>query len=293
MGDVRSRFVDVGGIRTHYLEAGDGYPVVLLHSGEFGASAELTWERNIAALAEHFRVIAPDWLGFGRTDKLHDFVSGSDRRIRHMAAFLRTLDVRQAFFAGCSMGGTQLVREAARSDCRLPIRAMAIISGGGFVPDNADRRAMLEYDGTEAAMARILRAAFHDPRWAEDREYVRRRVRSSLEPGAWETISAARLKAPNVPARTSFGQEDRTPYEEIPFPTLVVVGAEDKLRLPGYHHALERIPQVETLVVLDAGHLANIERAESVNPALCAFFRAVAAGTWSPPDRCDIEEVGR
>ncbi len=293
MVDVRSRFVDVGGIRTHYLEAGEGYPVVLLHSGEFGASGALTWERNIEPLAEHFRVVAPDWLGFGQTDKLHDFVSGSDRRIRHMAAFLRTLEIDEAFFAGCSMGGSQLVREAARSDCRLPIRAMAVVSGGGFVPDNEHRRAMLEYDGTEQAMVRILRASLHDPRWAEDREYVARRVRSSLQPGAWEAINAARLKAPNVPQRTSFGQEDRTPYERIPYPTLVVVGSEDKLRLPGYHHAMERIPQVETLVVLDAGHLVNIERAEVVNPALCTFFRAIADGTWSPPERSVPEEVGR
>jgi len=40
---VRSRYLDVGGIRTHYLDAGDGPPVVLLHSGEFGGSAELCW----------------------------------------------------------------------------------------------------------------------------------------------------------------------------------------------------------------------------------------------------------
>jgi len=44
---VRSRYLDVGGIRTHYLDAGDGPPVVLLHSGEFGGSAELCWEFNI------------------------------------------------------------------------------------------------------------------------------------------------------------------------------------------------------------------------------------------------------
>jgi pimeloyl-ACP methyl ester carboxylesterase len=36
---IRSRYADVDGIRTHYLDAGDGPPVVLLHSGEFGASA--------------------------------------------------------------------------------------------------------------------------------------------------------------------------------------------------------------------------------------------------------------
>jgi len=276
MAVVRSRFVDVGGIRTHYLEAGDGDPLVLLHSGEFGAGAALTWEHNIDALAEHFRVIAPDWLGFGQTDKLHDFVSGSDRRMRHMAAFLRTVDVDGALFAGCSMGGTQLVREAARADCRLPIKAMAVISGGGFVPDNEHRRSMLDYDGTEDAMVRILEATFDDPRWAANREYVRRRVAASLEPGAWEAINAARLKAPNVPPRSSFGQDDTTPYEAIPFPTLLVVGARDKLREPGYHVPMERIPSSQTLVVDDAGHLVNIERAEVVNPALVAFFLAAA-----------------
>jgi len=97
---VRSRYLDVGGIRTHYLDAGDGPPVVLLHSGEFGGSAELCWEFNIGPLARDFRVIAPDWLGFGGTDKLRDFVAGSDRMIRHMSAFLAAMAIDRADFAG-------------------------------------------------------------------------------------------------------------------------------------------------------------------------------------------------
>lgn len=60
MKSVESKFADVEGMRTHYLEAGEGFPVVLLHSGEFGGCAELSWEFNLPALAEHFRVIAPD-----------------------------------------------------------------------------------------------------------------------------------------------------------------------------------------------------------------------------------------
>ena len=72
----RSCFVEVDGIRTHYLEAGGGDPVVLLHSGEFGGCAELSWEYMIPHLAPHFRVIAPDWLGFGGTAKIHDFEAG-------------------------------------------------------------------------------------------------------------------------------------------------------------------------------------------------------------------------
>src|ERR1700758_2274547 len=110
---VRSRIVVVDDIRTHYLETGDGFPVVLLHSGEFGGSSELSWEYNIDALAKRFHVIAPDWLGFGKTEKLYDFGNGSNRRVRHMRHFLSTIDVSVAFFIGSSMGASVLARQVA------------------------------------------------------------------------------------------------------------------------------------------------------------------------------------
>jgi len=283
MSAVASRFVNVGGIRTHYLEAGDGPVLVLLHSGEFGASAELTWERNIPALAERFRVVAPDWLGYGETDKLYDFVSGSERRMLHLVSFLEIVAIESADFAGASMGGTALVREVASEHCRLPIRRMVLSSAGGFVPDNEWRRRLLQYDGTPEGMREILRANFHDPTWAEDEEYVHRRVRASLAPGAWEVINAARLKAPNVPPRSSFGQPDATPYEKVSVPTLLLVGAEDKLREPGYHEAMvERIPEVRAIVVDGAGHLLNIEKAEVFNRAVVDFLSSPSDEALAP-----------
>jgi 2-hydroxymuconate-semialdehyde hydrolase len=275
---VRSRYLDVGGIRTHYLDAGDGPPVVLLHSGEFGGSAELCWEFNIGPLARDFRVIAPDWLGFGGTDKLRDFVSGSDRMIRHMSAFLQAMAIEQADFAGASMGATMLLREAARPGCRFPIRRLVVASGGGFVPDNEERRRLLSYDGTPEAMRAILRANFHDPAWAQDDAYVKRRVEASLAPGAWEAIAAARLKPPTVPPRSDFGQPDTIAYERIPYPTLAMAGAEDKLRLPGYHEALGRIPDARIVVLAEAGHLLNIEKAGEFNGLVRQFLVAGDAG---------------
>jgi 2-hydroxymuconate-semialdehyde hydrolase len=272
---IASRFVDVGGIRTHYLDGGDGPPLVLLHSGEFGASAALTFEFNLPSLAEHFRVIAPDWLGYGHTDKLYDFTSGSERRMRHLVAFLGTLAIDRAHFVGVSMGGTALIREAAAPACRLPIERMVIASGGGYVPNNAARRRLLDYDGTPEAMRELLRANFSDPRWAEDDAYVARRVEASLSPGAWEVINAARLKAPNVPPRSEFGMPDRIVYEQIPYPTLLLVGEEDKLREPGFHLSMaERIPDVRTVVVPGAGHLHNIERPDVFNRETLAFLGA-------------------
>lgn len=269
---VRSRFVNVGSIRTHYLDAGDGPVVVLLHSGEFGGSAEFCWEFNIAALARNFRVIAPDWLGFGQSDKLRDFVSGSDRMVRHMRDFLEVMAVDDADFVGVSMGATTLLKEAASGRCRFPIRKMVVSSGGGFVPDSDLRRRLLDYDGSEAAMREILRANFSDPKWSEDDQYVKRRVEASLAAGAWEAVASARLKSPAVPARSSFGQPDTIAYEQISHPTLVLAGDEDKLRLPGYYEALRRIPSVEIVVFKQTGHLLNIERAERFNDLVTRFL---------------------
>jgi 2-hydroxymuconate-semialdehyde hydrolase len=68
--------VVVRGLQTPYLEARTGAPMVLLHGGEFGGSAELAWERVIGEFAKSRRVIAPDILGFGRSAKVVDFVDG-------------------------------------------------------------------------------------------------------------------------------------------------------------------------------------------------------------------------
>src|ERR1700752_2532161 len=110
--EIRRRTKLVDGLVTSYLEAGDGDPVVLLHGGEFGASAELGWERNIAALAERFRVLAPDQLRFGESAKVIDFVGSRAMRIRHVARFCTELGVESAHFAGNSMGAINLLTDA-------------------------------------------------------------------------------------------------------------------------------------------------------------------------------------
>ena len=88
----------VDGLTTSYLEAGEGDPVVLLHGGEFGASAELGWERNISALAALYRVLAPDQLGYGQSAKVIDFVDGRGMRIRACGALLRAARHRLGAF---------------------------------------------------------------------------------------------------------------------------------------------------------------------------------------------------
>ncbi|MCZ6664395.1 MAG: hypothetical protein O7B81_03735, partial [Gammaproteobacteria bacterium] len=51
-------YVNAGGLRTFYLEKGEGPPIVLMHGSSVAIDARVTWFKNIDALAIHFRVIA-------------------------------------------------------------------------------------------------------------------------------------------------------------------------------------------------------------------------------------------
>jgi pimeloyl-ACP methyl ester carboxylesterase len=87
MTGYQHRTIVAGDIRTHFLEAGSGPDLVLLHGGEYGASAEITWRANIEALAKRFHVIAPDILGWGQTDKVYSFSDPAGMRIKHLQRF--------------------------------------------------------------------------------------------------------------------------------------------------------------------------------------------------------------
>jgi pimeloyl-ACP methyl ester carboxylesterase len=271
-----SRVVVVDGIRTHYFDSGgEGPTVVLLHSGEFGACAETTWEFTLPALAERYRVVAPDWLGYGKTDKIHDFGGGTARRIWHMGRFLETLAIEEAAFVGSSMGGTVLARMAADQSCQWPIGAVVLSSGGGFVPFNEARRRLTEYDGSLEGMRAIVATMFHGSEWSSDEEFVARRHRLSLLPGAWEAVAASRLKSPAVERQDDMlGQPDKTPYESIRVPTLIVAGRNDVLRENGYAEDLQRrIPDAQLEVFDNCGHMPQIEQADLFNEKLLSFLK--------------------
>ena len=62
--DWRGQFVETGDLKIHYVRAGKGRPLILLHGWpEFARS----WMHNMPALAAHFDVIAPEFRGFGET----------------------------------------------------------------------------------------------------------------------------------------------------------------------------------------------------------------------------------
>ncbi|MBV9090927.1 MAG: alpha/beta fold hydrolase [Mycobacteriaceae bacterium] len=272
--EIRRRTATVDGLITSYLEAGIGDPVVLLHGGEFGAGAELGWERTIGALAQQHRVLAPDLLGFGESAKVIDFNDGRGMRIRHVARFCELIGVDCAHFAGNSMGAIMLLTDATSVKPLLPVRSLVAICGGGDIQRNHHMEALYEYDATLPAMRRIVEALFHDPAYPADDGYVRRRYDSSIAPGAWEAVAAARFRRPGLaPPPTP---ASRRAYDRIAVPTLIVEGGGDKLLAAGWAGQIaEQIRGGRSVVVERAGHCPQIERAEAVNALLVEFFGAV------------------
>jgi len=275
--EFRRKTVVVDGLITSYLEAGTGDQVILLHGGEFGASAEIGWEHTIPALAARYRVLAPDMLGFGQSAKVIDFNDGRGMRIRHIARFCDELGIDSAHFVGNSMGAINLLTDATSDSPVLPMRSLVTICGGGEIQRNQHMEALYEYDATMPAMRRIVEALFHDPSYPADDDYVRRRYESSTAPGAWEAIAAARFRRPGAappPAPSS-----KRAHQRVSVPTLVVEGGCDKLLPPGWAKEIaDQIPRGRSAVVEAAGHCPQIEQPANVNELLLEFLAGLNEG---------------
>ena len=284
------RYVVVDGHSTSYLEGGAGETVVLLHGGEFGAGAELGFERILGALAERFHVLAPDMLGFGESAKVVDFNDGRGLRIRHVAALCRVLGVDSAHFVGNSMGAVMLLADLTSDRPVLPVRSLVAICGGGEIRQGPHMQALYDYDATMPAMRRIVEALFHDSSYPADGDFVRRRYESSTAPGAWEAVAAARFRRPDSGAQAagtgSGGLVNDRPYGRIGVPTLVVEGECDKLLPPGWAKELaDRVRVGTSAVIPQAGHCPQIEQPAAVSRLLIEFFENQCAGPRTTEQR--------
>ena len=105
---LESKFLNIDGMRTHFFEGGRGPHVVLLHSGEFGGCAELSWEFTAPALAEHFHVVAADLRGYGDSSAPDEEPDSANYSFRAMAQdqveVMQALGYDRFFVAGHDRG---------------------------------------------------------------------------------------------------------------------------------------------------------------------------------------------
>ena len=114
MTEIRHSFHQTNGFRTHLAEAGDGPPLLLLHGWpEFWA----TWEPVIDRLAGDFRLLAPDFRGFGESgnpDAGRSDRAGADVLADDIVALLDTLGLERVGFVGHDVAAYVLQRIGVR-----------------------------------------------------------------------------------------------------------------------------------------------------------------------------------
>ena len=268
-----SRYTTIGGIRTHYVVAGQGRPVVLIHG--LGASVAI-WRDNLAPLAERLTVYAVDLPGHGDSDK-PDISYDAESMIEFVRAFVDHLSIETPALIGHSLGGA-LALLTALAHPELVSRLVLVSSGSlGRQVTPFLRLAALRWIGEWLTGGRfdttglMLRQSFHDESLITP-ELVDELRRTGSMPGAREAelkvvrnfISPWGVKRKYI--RT--GELDT-----LDMPLMIVWGERDRV-LPAKHgrQAAKASAAAELHVLADSGHMPHMERAAEFNALALEFL---------------------
>jgi pimeloyl-ACP methyl ester carboxylesterase len=254
--------VDAGGIKTNYLEAGEGKPVILIHGSGPGVTAYANWRLVLPALSEDFRVIAPDMVGFGFTDRPDDVEYGLQTWADQIVALMDSLDVNMASLVGNSFGGSIALRIAAQHPGRVDRLVLMGSMGVSFpITEGLDR--VWGYEPSFENMRKVLDVFAYSRELVND-ELAEVRYRGSIQPGFQESFSAM-FPAP----RQRWVEAMTTPEEQLralPHRTLIVHGREDQVIPVETSLKLEKlIDNADLKVYSHCGHWSMIERTKDFN----------------------------
>jgi len=265
----RGRRIVAGGLDTNYHDVGDGPPVLLIHGSGPGVTAYANWRLTMPALAEQFRVIAPDMAGFGETGRPRDYVYSMDHWVDHALGLLDALGVERAHVIGNSFGGALALALAIRAPERVGRLVLMGAAGTRFtLTEGLD--AVWGYTPSIANMRGLLDIFAFDRTLVND-ELAKLRYDASVRPGYQEAF-ANMFPAPRqrwVDALAS----DEVKLRALPHDTLIVHGREDRvIPLDSSMRLLELLPNAQLHVFGNCGHWTQIEHAARFNRLVIDHF---------------------
>jgi pimeloyl-ACP methyl ester carboxylesterase len=264
---------DAGGIKTNYLEAGDGPPVVLIHGSGPGVTSYANWRLVIPELAKDFHVVAPDMVGFGFSERPEGVRYGLDTWADQTVALMDTLGLDKVKLVGNSFGGAIALRIATR----LPDRVDKLVLMGSMgvpfpITEGLDR--VWGYEPSFENMRAVLDVFAYSRAIVND-ELAEVRYRGSIEPGFQESFSAM-FPADESGSRQRWVEAMTTPEEELralPHRTLIVHGREDAvIPVQNSYDLMGLIDNADLAVFSHCGHWSMIERTADFNRLVRDFF---------------------
>ena len=273
------RFVNAGPVRIRYHEAGQGQPLLLLHGGGPGASGWSNYNRNIEFFARHYRVLVPDFPGFGGSDKVvpHDKLFGYFAGV--IRDFLDALEIPAAHMVGNSLGGGTVIKLALDHPQRL-LKGVLMGSGGGMpvfstMPSEGVRHLVGYYEGSGPSLEKLrsfIDVMLYDGSAVTD-ELLNQRYQASLDPDV--------VRDPPIRRRNGkMPLEDlwREHLTQLEHELLLVWGRED--RVVPFDSALilfKQLKRARLHVFPQCGHWVQWEKAAEFNALVTEFLRGDAS----------------
>lgn len=264
--------VIAAGIKTNFIEAGEGAPLVLIHGSGPGVTAYANWRGVIPELAKRYRVVAPDMVGFGYTDCPED-IENFDLSlwVGHIVAFLEELSIEKASFVGNSFGGALTVALAARRP-DLVDRFVLMGAAGLEFEMTPGLEAVWGYQPSQENMRRLMKTFAHDTSLVTE-AIVQSRHEASMRPQAQENY--ARLFPHPRQEKLLALATPESDVCKIEQTCMIVHGREDVI-VPvevAYRYS-SLLPNSELHVFGGCGHWTQIERQSRFLELIIPFLAA-------------------
>ena len=261
--------INAGGIATNYHDQGAGDPVLLLHGSGPGVSAWANWRLVIPHLAENFRTIAPDIVGFGFTERPEGIRYDMETWLKHALDFLDAMGVEKAHVVGNSFGGALSVALAIHA----PERVSHLVLMGSVA---------LEFELTEGLdltwgytpsldnMRRLLDLFAYNRSLVND-ELAQLRYEASMRPGVQESY-AAMFPAPRQDGIRKICSQEAD-VKTIRHETLIIHGRDDQVIPMSCSEDLFRCIKNSQLHIFgNCGHWTQIEHNRRFNKLVTDFL---------------------
>jgi 2-hydroxymuconate-semialdehyde hydrolase len=262
------------GISTNYHDLGAGHPVLLIHGSGPGVSAWANWRLVMPELARQARVIAPDMVGFGYTERPPGQRYDMDSWVAQAVGLLDALHIEKTDLIGNSFGGALALALAIRHPQR--VRRLVLMGSVGVpFPITRGLDAVWGYQPSFENMRQIMDLFAYDRGLVND-ELAQLRYEASIRPGFQESFGSM-FPEP----RQQWVDAMASPEEAIralPHQTLVIHGRDDKIiPLTTSLTLAHWIRRAQLHVFGECGHWTQIEHAARF-ARLVSDFLAEAQG---------------
>ena len=215
--------IDAGGIEVNYHDHGSGFPVLLIHGSGPGVSAYANWRLVMPELSKQRRVIAPDMVGFGFTERPAGYEYTMKNWVKQAIDLLDALGLKQVDLVGNSFGGALSLALTIHHPER--VRRLVLMGAAGVsFPITPALDAVWGYEPSFENMRRIMDVFAYDRGLVND-DLARLRYEASAREGVQESY-AQMFPAP----RQRWVEALASPEEDIAKidkETLIVHGRDD------------------------------------------------------------------